>query len=102
MCAGKSKALIKFNVWLFFVNLENQEKSCFFALHLLNFYIIFYILASHFHILHKATTLIFKIDKRKKINHPLGETYVDQSYIGSKSPFDKTLGLLQVFDFECY
>ena len=89
MCVGKSKTLIKFDVWLVLMNLENREeggRNVFFALSLLHFYIILTFLHLFYIQLHY---LLKRIDKRKKINQPHGETYADQRYISSHSLFDK-------------
>ena len=91
--------MIKFNAWLFLINLEIQEESFYisFTLHLLQFLYYLFTLSHHnftFYII-KPHCLLKVIDKRKKINLPLGKTNAEQRCISSQSLFDKGQGLHQ-------
>ena len=93
----KIKTIIKFEVWLVLMNLENHEESFNVSLHCIDyiFYITFYVFTSHFYILHKPTTPLKGIDKIKKISHL--EKLMLNSAILAPSPFlTKGRELLQV------
>ena len=61
MCVGKTKALIKFNKPLFYEpGKSGKEFLRFFCIAFITVYFIFYDFKSHFYILYKPTTFIFK------------------------------------------
>ena len=81
--------MIKFNAWLFLINLEIQEESFYisFTLHLLQFLYYLFTLSHHnftFYII-KPHYLLKVIDKRKKICHL--EKLMQSNGVLAPSPF---------------